>query len=376
MSFATVPTPLYVLYEARDGYSAATMTVVFAAYALGVLVSLFLLGHLSDQLGRRRMLIPSVLVSAVSAVLFLVWPTLPGLLVARVLSGVSVGMATSTSMAYLAELHAAARPGASNRRANVVATAANLGGLGLGPLVAGVLADLAPHPLEVPYAVYLGLLLLAALLLLRVPETVRVIGLREGYRPQRIAVPPGRRARFAAAAFAAIVGFSLFGLFAALGPAFVAGVLHESSHTLGGLPTALTFGTAALAQSLVRDPTRRRTSLLGFAALPAGLVIVLAGAWAQVLPLFLLGEVVVGAGAGLVFAAAVAVVASSAPPENRAEALAALFLAAYAGLTMPVLGLGLAIGYVALPVALTAFAAVAAVAAAATAWAVLRTRNT
>ncbi|NMH99642.1 MFS transporter [Pseudonocardia acidicola] len=370
MSLGTVPTPLYVLYEARDGLSAAVMTIVFAAYAAGVLGSLFLLGHLSDRLGRRRMLVGSVLLSIASALLFATWPELAGLLLARVLSGISVGMATATAIAYLGELHAVARPGAGRRRANVVGTAANLGGLALGPLVAGLLADLAPRPLELPFWTYLVLLGVALLLLSRVPETVT--GFRAPYRPQRIVVPPGARGRFAAAAFAAFVGFSLFGLFAALGPAFMLGTLHRSSHTLGGLTTTLTFGTAAVAQSLVRDPTRRRPTLAGFAAIPLGLALVVAAAWWVVLPLWVVGEILVGAGVGLVFAAAVGVVAVSTPQENRAEALAGLFLAAYLGLALPVLGLGVAIELIPLAVALTVFAGLAAAGAVAAGWVVLR----
>jgi MFS family permease len=55
MAFSTIPAPLYVLYQARDHFGALLVTVIFAAYAVGVMVSLFLAGHISDWLGRRRM---------------------------------------------------------------------------------------------------------------------------------------------------------------------------------------------------------------------------------------------------------------------------------------------------------------------------------
>lgn len=363
MSFGTVPTPLYVLYQARDHFSAAAVTVVFAAYAVGVLLSLFLLGHLSDVVGRRRMLLPAVLVSVVASLIFVLWSTLPGLLVARVLTGVSVGMLTSTATAHLAELHRAADPGRSMRRADVVATAANLGGLSLGPLVAGLLADVAPWPLQLPYWVYLVLLVVVAVLISRVPETVDVPESRPPYRVRRISVPAAQRRRFFAASASAFVTFALFGLFAALGPSFILNTLHESSHTLGGLATTTAFGSAAIAQALVRDTTRRRTAALAFAALPLGLGVVVVAVWLEILPLFLTGALVGGAGAGLVFAASVMVVADSAAPENRAEALAGVFLAAYLGITLPVVGLGAATQFVSQPVALTAFAVVMAAAA-------------
>ena len=137
MAFSAVPTPLYVLYQQRDGISNLMVTVVYAVYAIGVIASLFLGGHVSDWVGRRRVLVPALLANAASAVVFIIDPSLAGLIVARVISGVSVGLTTATATSYLAELHASARPSASQRRAEAVATGSNLGGIGFGPL-AGV----------------------------------------------------------------------------------------------------------------------------------------------------------------------------------------------------------------------------------------------
>jgi MFS family permease len=154
MAFSAVPTPLYVLYQQRDGFSNLMVTVVFAVYAVGVIGSLFLGGHLSDWVGRRRVFVPALLANAASAVVFIVDPSLAGLIVARVISGVSVGLTTATATSYLAELHASARPSASQRRAEAVATGSNLGGIGFGPLAAGLLAQFAPAPFDVPYVVF------------------------------------------------------------------------------------------------------------------------------------------------------------------------------------------------------------------------------
>ena len=137
MGFSAVPTPLYVLYQRRDHFSDITITLVYAVYAVGVIVSLFLAGHLSDWVGRRRIFVPALLLNVVSALVFIAEPGLAGLVVARIISGVSVGLTTATATAYLAELHAEARPLAGKERAEVVATASNLGGIGIGPLAAG-----------------------------------------------------------------------------------------------------------------------------------------------------------------------------------------------------------------------------------------------
>ena len=57
MGFSAVPTPLYAIYAQRDHFSTITVTVVFASYAIGVVGSLFLAGHVSDWVGRRRVLL-------------------------------------------------------------------------------------------------------------------------------------------------------------------------------------------------------------------------------------------------------------------------------------------------------------------------------
>ncbi len=121
MAFSTVPAPLYPLYQAADGFSTFTVTVVFAAYAVGVALALVLAGHVSDWLGRRRVLLPALALELAAAALFLSGTGLTTLLVARFVSGLGVGMLTATATAHLAELHAAHRPGDAGHRPQVVA---------------------------------------------------------------------------------------------------------------------------------------------------------------------------------------------------------------------------------------------------------------
>ena len=149
--------PLYVVSQRRDHFSTIMVTVVFAVYAVGVIVSLFLGGHISDWVGRKTCSYRPCW-SMWSAHSCSSWPRrLPGLLVARIISGISVGLTTATATAYLAELHlgsAAGRTAKGTRRAQLVAIATNLGGIGVGPLIAGLLAQHAPQPLRLPYLVF------------------------------------------------------------------------------------------------------------------------------------------------------------------------------------------------------------------------------
>ncbi|MBT0770650.1 MFS transporter [Kineosporia sp. J2-2] len=342
MAFSTVPTPLYPLYMARDGFSTFMVTVVFAAYAVGVVISLLLAGHVSDWVGRRRVLLPALLLELVAAALFLVSTDLTVLLVARLVTGLGVGLVTATATAHLAELHAAHRPGAPAQRFEMVSTAANIGGLGFGPLVAGFLAQWVGAPLRTPYLVFAVLLLLALAAVLIAPETVTRPEVTPAYRPQRISAD-GDPAGYLAAAAAAFTGFSVFGLFTSVAPGFVAGTLHHPSRALAGLIVFAVFGAAASAQTLTAALPAGLKMTAGLVAEVAGLLVLVAGAHAQSLALFLIGGVLAGVGAGVLFKAAVGTVVATAAPAKRGEALAGLFLIGYLGLIGPALGIGVAV---------------------------------
>jgi MFS family permease len=357
MAFSAVPTPLYVLYAQRDHLSSTLVTCVFAAYAVGVAISLFAVGHLSDWVGRRRMLLAALALALTAGAVFIVWTSLAALLVARVVSGLAVGIVTTTATAHLAELHARHRPAATARRAQVVAGAANLGGIGLGPLAAGLLAQFAPDPLRVPYLVTEALLVTAMLALALTPETVWRTGAVR-YRMQRIAVPHRARATFAAAALGAAVVFTVLGTFSALVPSFLRDALHQPSHALAGAVASVVFLASAAAQLV--DRSRRRPLKRAVPIAVAGLIALSVGTWTAQLTVFVTGAVVTGVGVGLVFKALLASVVAVAPEGNRGEVLAAFFLAAYLGLAVPVLALGILGEFVSPSVLITVFAVVAA----------------
>jgi MFS family permease len=363
MAFSTIPAPLYVLYQARDHFGALLVTVIFAAYAVGVMASLFLAGHISDWLGRRRMVATAVGVNMLSDVVFLAWPAVPGLIAGRVISGIGIGMLTATATAYLSELHAAARPEEPGRRAEVVATAANLGGLGLGALLAGLLAQYAGHGLQLPFLVSEALMAGGAFALAATPETVARPRPRPRYHPQRVSVPAAGRSAFSTAGLATMAAFALFGLFTSLAPGFIAGTLGDGSHALAGLATFAVFGAAALAQVAVSRAATSRQLRIGLTALILGLALVTIAVWLPSLTLFLLGGALAGAGAGAAFKGSVSTVIAIASPARRGETLAGLFLAAYFGIAVPVLVLGLATQFVSAQIAVLGFAAVLVAAA-------------
>ena len=355
MAFSTVPTPLYVLYQQRDGFSAFVVTVVFAVYAVGVITSLLFGGRVSDSVGRRRVLAPALAIEVVAAVLFLVWPALPGLVVARFVSGLGIGLLTAAATAYLRDLHALDRPGAADGRFEVVSTGANLGGLGVGTLVSGALAQFVGSPLVIPWAVFAGLLGLALVALVFIPETVRPPAVRPPYRPQHVSFVVDDRATGIMAAAAAFVGFAEFGLFTSLAPGFVGSTLHHPSRLLAGVVPFICFGAAALAQTVTGRLANRSRMLAGIAGQAAGLIVLAAAMEAPNLAAFLIGGGLAGAGAGVLFKSALAAYVGAAQPNKRGEAASSLFLAAYLGLIVPVLGIGISTLFVSAQTAMLCF---------------------
>jgi MFS family permease len=355
LAFSTLPTPLYGLYQQRDGFPTWVITVIFAAYAVGVVASLYLVGHVSDWLGRRRVIVGATLVEALSALVFLGWPDVPGLIIARLIGGAGIGALVATATAHLSELRLVAKPSADPASAGLISSVVNMGGLAIGPLIGGVLVQYVAGPLTVPYLIFLGLLIVSAITVSLVPETVVREEERPAYRPQRISLPHAARSQFFGAATAAFAAFAITGLFTALAPTLMNLAFHEPSKLLGGAATFTMLAAAAVAQIVFAGVDTRPQLKLGFLFMAAGLVVLPVAVLTSGMWLFFLGGMVAGAGIGLGFRAAVATAASLAEPAFRGEVLAALFLGAYAGLVIPVLAIGAALVWVSSSVAVVLF---------------------
>ncbi len=345
MSFTTIPTPLYPLYQQQDHFPTFMITVIFAAYGIGVIAGLLLVGHVSDYLGRRRIILLATAIELISAILFVLFSQVPALLVARFVCGFGIGALTATATAHLAELHQIGRPGQGAAFASTVATVVNTGGLALGPLVGGLLTQWWPAPLRLPFGIYLALLALVGVAMLTVPETVadRPRAERPGYRPQTVRIAPGARSDFFAAAVGGAAAFAVLGMFTSITASFVSGTLHHTSRLLAGAIVFGVMGASALVQVLLTPVAARLKLQLGLAGMVVGLLAVALSAALLSLPLFVIAGVVAGGGVGLVFQSAIATAARLAEPEHRGETLAGMFLAAYIGITVPVVGVGVAI---------------------------------
>src|ERR1700694_5790715 len=125
MAFATLPSPLYGLYRTRDHLSSLTVTVIYAIFAAGTIAALLSVRFIAARAGRRGVMIGAVATMMAAVGLLAAWKALPGLLIGRLITGVSVGLAAGTAITYLIELWGRANPSASPIRARNIGTAVN-----------------------------------------------------------------------------------------------------------------------------------------------------------------------------------------------------------------------------------------------------------
>jgi MFS family permease len=334
----TLPTPLYALYRSAMGLSELMITVIFAAYAVGVLTALVITGNWSDQVGRRPLLLAGLALAAASTITFLIGGallSLPALLVARTLSGLTAGIFTGTATAAVVELAPAER----RDRAALVATTVNMGGLGLGPVLGGLLAEYAVLPLLLPYAIYLVLLGVAAPCVLVVPEVVETEG-PVRLAPQRMAVPAEVRPVFVPAVIAGFAGFMVLGLFTAVAPALLAQIIGVTNHLFVGLIVFAIFAASTVGQVVQVWIPPRRALQLGCSVLILGAGLIGASVIAASMVLVLIGAVVAGLGQGLGFRAGVVGIQERSPAERRGEVTSTYFAVLYVAISIPVIGVG------------------------------------
>ncbi|HVQ17831.1 MAG TPA: hypothetical protein VMT27_02195, partial [Actinomycetes bacterium] len=289
----------------------------------------------------RGVMLAAVVTMMVSAGVLAAWKDLPGLLLGRLLTGVAVGLAAGTAITYLIELQLRADPTASVVRARTIGTSITVGALGVGPLIAGCLAQWASWPLTLAYLVFVALGAVAVVGLATVPETgtpgrAAASGRPPGSRRPRLPIP---------AAAATLSAYSAMGLFAGLSGLFLATTLGHPSHALSGATLFLVFSCGVASQLATTDLPASRVLGLGTLSMLVGLVLLVISVRLTTpsLALFLISGALIGAGSGAVFKGTTGIVLEAAAPEDRLAMTSALLVVLYVGLSVPVIGAGVAL---------------------------------
>jgi MFS family permease len=329
------PSPLYGTYRALWGFSPLVLTLVYATYAFGVLATLMLAGRLSDEVGRRPVLIAALTALMGASVLFMVADSVVWLFVARAIQGLATGLALSAASAALLDLHPTRDP-VGVGLTNGVASAA---GLGLGVLVSALFVELLPAPRVLPYVALFVLFAIALAGVARMPEPVTNRA-RPRLTPQRPGVPAVVRRPFALAALALLSSWSVAGLFLSLGPQLSASLFHTSDHLVAGLGVFALAGSAAASQVVFGRAAPWLGVTLGSIALATGLLLIVLSAATDSSGVYLAGAIVGGAGFGVAFLGGLRVLSMAIPPAHRAEVMSAFYVVAYASLSLPAIAAG------------------------------------
>jgi predicted MFS family arabinose efflux permease len=363
---SVTPSPLYRTYSQLWHFSPLTLTLIYATYAFGVLASLLLAGGLSDQVGRRPVLLTALAGLMGSTLLFLAADSAAWLFLARGLQGLATGLALSAASASLLDLHPRRDP-ASVGLTNALAAA---GGLGLGVLVSSALVQLGWEPRVLPFALLLGLIAVALAGTVLMPEPVA-----ERTRPtlsvDRPQVPAAVRRPFLLAALAVLSSWSIGALFFSLGPQLAGELFRTTNVLVDGSGIVVLAATALAAQVATSRIAPWVAASLGSIALAAGVLLIVAAAANGSSALYLAGSVLGGAGFGAALLGGLRALVSVIPNESRASVMSAFYVAAYASLSVPAVLAGIVVTYISLAATFELFGTVVALIAlvvAAEAW--------
>jgi len=331
---------LLLAYRLHRGVSQTVADALFGVYALGLIPALLLCGPASDLYGRRRVARPAVVLSvAATVILMLGHQSLPLLYVGRFLAGACSGAIFAAGTAWVKELSSGGYGGASSEQAGARRAAVALSmGFGLGPVVAGLLAQWAPAPLVTPYIPHLIVMALVVPVMWGAPETVTEPG--SGSFLSRLKVPIASSRRFLTVVtplapwvfVAASVSFAL-----------MPGVVSSRTSPYGLAFAAVTAGTT-LGLGVAIQPLARRLdetsaslgALAGLIAVIAGLLVAALAADLVNWPLVLLAAALLGSGYGLCLVSGLLEVQRIAAPGELAGLTAIFYALTYLGFAAPI----------------------------------------
>ena len=356
----SIVTPLLPLYKSEFHLTNGQVTLLFATYTLTVVPTMLVMGGVSDRLGRKKVMAPAM-VSITLAAIALGWASNVEMLFAgRVLQGLAIGSFLGVGTAFIVD-HA--RPGEKAWSAVVAGLAFRLG-FGLGPGMAGVIAQNSSQPIRAPFEVYLGLMVVAFVAFAITPETIRRAKASRGRWRIQVGVPAGQMAGFAT--FLAPAAFTLGFLDATLlsvVPLYMVSVLGVTNLAIVGLVGFLVLGLGGVTPLVARGVAPRPAVMWGVGGGAVASLLVVSASQVNSVALVLIAAAVIGLLNGLTLQGATAICGVSVPILERGKLLSALYMCAYAG-TIPTIGLGYLSQAIGITAALGIFSAAALVLAA------------
>lgn len=355
---AAVPSPLLVPFQHEFGFSPAMLTVIFATYALALMVALLIAGGLSDHVGRRPVIIGTLLLEAAAMVVFLSAQGVEWLLVGRALQGVATGIAVGALNAAILE----AAP-EDSRLGALINGFAPLAGLAVGGVATGILIQRVSDPVTLAFLFMAVSFALGAVASIRLPETSRMrTGALRSLLP-RLSLPATARPTFLALVPGLVALWATSGLYLSLVPVAMREVFDVEFGLAGGLAIGLLNASGAVAPLLLRRCPPSLSTILGSTALLAGATLAAGSVLVTSAPLFLTATVISGSGFGLAFSASPRQVMEFVPDDQRASTFASIYVVSYVAFSVPAVLAGVLVRPFGLDDVLLGYAAAVMVAA-------------
>ncbi len=335
VSYGTnVSTPFLVLYRERLGLSPSQTMAIFVVYVAGIFATLFVAGPISDHVGRRRVVVPFVILSAVASILLLFgrnqfWLLLVGRLLLGMVSGCVLGVGAAWTQELIGK--------GGEQRAAVLLTVVTYLGFGFGPISSALLAEALPAPLVTPYVIHALATLILVPGLVRTRETVPP---REGPLSIRVTfgVPQEHRQTFLFTIVpAAIWVFAFASVSFALLPVLLSGSLEQtgSDVMIAGVAGTLTATSGVLARPLVNRMGARRSLPIGVWLGSFGYLIGTLAYFTESWPLLIPAAVILGTSSGTLTAGCLTRLGEMSDAKTRGASVSTFYLLAYPGMAMP-----------------------------------------
>jgi hypothetical protein len=337
---SAAPTPLYRLYQEALHLTPVMVTTVFAVYAFSLLAALLTVGGLSDYVGRKPVILASLVLNVLAMILFITAGDVGGLIAARVVQGLAVGTGITVLGAAILD---------TNRtRGPLLNSVFIFLGLMVGALGSGALVTFAPNPLHLVYGALLLMTVILMALLWLMPETsLGKPGAWASLRPH-VSVPRQSRAMLLRLSPGNVASWSFGSFYLALMPSIVATVMAAASPLIGGIVVAALVASAAIAVAVLRNQPPQRLVVVGTGVLSLGVALSLLGIEQRAVAALLAGTVVAGIGFGANFSGTLRTLLPTAQPDQRAGLLSAFYVECYLAFSLPTIAAGLAVPYLGL----------------------------
>ncbi len=327
LAASSAPTPLYHLYQQHLDFSAGMLTLIFGVYALSLLAALLTVGSLSDYLGRKPVIFAALILEMLAMLLFINESSVAWLIVARTLQGFATGMATAVLGAALLDT--------DHEQGPLINSLAPLLGMACGAMGCSLLVEFAPFPTQLIYWVLFGAMLLQALLVLRLPETVSPIAGALASLWPTLHVPAQARRALWIALPVDIAVWAMGGFYLSLAPSLVRAATGSTSNLIGGGLVAVLTVSGALMIYGLRHRAADKVLRLGAMLLALGVALILGAVHTASLPLFFVATLIAGSGFGAGFLGAVRSVVPLAQPHERAGLMSAFYVLSYLAFCIP-----------------------------------------